>query len=134
MGLQDPTSDPTMGIDTMALSAVAEAITEALAPQEKRLQILERHELLLTAPCGIDGMLESQKEFDDHRGYHVKVETRDPFKSNRTLKGKLVARTALDVIINVDGRMVTLPQNFVYQVYLDEAFLEVSDLEVDQAN
>lgn len=122
--LQDPMSDPTQDIDTMALSTVAEAVTTALAPEEHRLHILDRHELLLTSPSNEEGVLESQKDFDAHRGYHVQVETRDPFKSNRTLKGKLVNRNALDVVINVNGRMVTIPQNFVYQVSLDDDFLE----------
>ena len=47
------------------------------------------------------------------------METRDPFRSNRTLNGKLVNRNALDVVINVKGRMVIIPQNFIYQVKLD---------------
>ena len=120
--LDDPMYDIKQNIDTTALSAVAEAITLILSEPsiEKRLRVLSRHELILTQPSEFSGVLESQKDFDANRGRDVSVETRDPFKSNRTLQGKLVARTALDIIINIDGNMVTIPNNFVYQVTLDE--------------
>jgi len=109
-------------IDTAALSAVAGAIQEALQEPsvEERLKVLSRHELILTQPSDDDDLLDDQKDFDNHRGEFVLVETRDPFKSNRTLRGKLVARTALDIIINVEGNLVTIPQNFVFRVKLEE--------------
>ena len=47
------------------------------------------------------------------RGEIVSVQTQDPFGSNRVLKGRLVDRNALDVVINVKGRMVTIPLNMV---------------------
>lgn len=128
MRMDDPVNDGIYEeVDTMAISAVAEAIIESLKPEEERLQILTRHELMITAPTGVPGLLETQKEFDDHRGYHVKVETRDPWKSNRTLKGKLVARTALDILIEVNERVITIPQNFVYTTTLDDDYLEYEE-------
>lgn len=41
------------------------------------------------------------------------VETQDPWESNRVLRGKLLERNSMDVIINKKGRMVTIPLNFV---------------------
>ena len=119
--LDDPMSDIKSDIDTTALSTIANIITDALSEPsvELRLRVLSRHELILTTPSGLDGVLETQKDFDDHQGMEVLVETRDPFRSNRTLNRKLVNRNALDVVINVKGRMVTIPQNFIYQVKLD---------------
>ena len=121
--LDDPMHDIKLDIDTTSLSAVAGAIVDALSEPsvEARLRVISRHEIILSQSSGMPGVLETQKDFDAHRGKNVSVETRDPFKSNRTLQGKLVARTALDVIINVDDNLVTIPSNFVYQVKLDDS-------------
>lgn len=129
--IDDPVNELATELDSSCLSAVAKCIQDSLLTEEDRLQILARHKLMLTAPSGIPNILETQKEFEEHRGYHVKVSTRDPWKSNRTLKGKLVARTALDILINVDGRLVTIPQNFVHQTLLDEDYLEDEDEDED---
>jgi len=124
--LDDPMYEMKQSLDTSALSAVAGAIQTALEEPsvEERLRVVSRHEIILTQPFAPAGVLESQKDFDAHRGYDVAVETRDPYKSNRTIRGKLVSRTALDVIINVDGNMVTIPQNFVHKVSVEDATLQ----------
>ena len=106
-------------IDTMALSTVAEAILNALESEEEELRVLDRHELILTSPGYIE-VLETQKQFDEARGKSVLVETQDPWDSNRTLKGTLIDRNAMDVYINVKGRMVTIPLNFVSCVRLKD--------------
>jgi ribosome maturation factor RimP len=100
-------------IDTSKLSTIAGAIIDALEDYEEELRILERHELILTSPSYDDSTLETQKQFDAHRGQNVIVETQDPFNSNRVLKGKLLDRNSMDVLINKQGRMVTIPLNFV---------------------
>mmetsp|Transcript_21600 Transcript_21600/g.31629 ORF Transcript_21600/g.31629 Transcript_21600/m.31629 type:complete len:352 (+) Transcript_21600:157-1212(+) len=128
-------------VDTDAISSLAKAITEALEVEEveERLKVLSRHELILSTPPpngnGMGGsyanvstsktskpdggVLETQVEFDMFLGFDVSVRTHDPWNSNRTLKGKLVSRDALDVKIDVDGNVVTIPLNFVNQVALD---------------
>jgi ribosome maturation factor RimP len=106
-------------IDTVALSVLAGAIMDALETVEDELKILERHELIL-ASTGAQDVLETQTQFDSHRGYDVAVETQDPWGSNRTLRGKLVDRNAMDVIINQKGRMITIPHNFIKCVRLPQ--------------
>jgi ribosome maturation factor RimP len=109
-------------VDTKALSVVSQAIITALEDDqvEKKLQILSRHDIVLTSPLDNPCILDSQKEFDAARDLDVYVETRDPWGSNRVLGGKLVDRNAMDVIINQDnsGRMVTIPNSMIHQVLL----------------
>ena len=109
-------------VDTKALSVVSQAIITALENEqvEKTLQILSRHDVVLTSPLDNPCILDSQKEFDGARDLDVYVETRDPWGSNRVLGGKLVDRNAMDVIINQDnsGRMVTIPNSMIHQVLL----------------
>ena len=109
-------------IDTKALSVISQAITTALMNDdvEDRLRILSRHDIVLTSPLDNPCILDSQREYDDAINLDVYVETRDPWGSNRVLFGKLVDRTALDVIINQNntGRMVTIPHSMIHQVLL----------------
>jgi len=105
-------------IDTAKLSTIAHAILGALEPHEEELHILKRHELVLSSPNPAPDVLETQRQFDAYRNHHVAVETVDPFQSNRTLKGQLVDRNAMDLILNIQGRMVTVPHNFVKCVRL----------------
>lgn len=95
-------------IDTAGLSTIAQAILDSLEDYEDELHILKRHELVLTSP-GPPDVIETQRQFDAYRGSNVIVETQDPYDSNRVLKGKLVDRNAMDVMINKRGRLVTIP-------------------------
>lgn len=104
-------------IDTAGLSTIAQTILDALEDYEDELRILSRHELILTSP-GAPDVIETQRQFDAYRGSEVMVETQDPFDSNRTLKGTLVDRNSMDVMINKQGRLVTIPNNFVKCVRL----------------
>lgn len=115
---QQPIDLDTIKIDTSVLSTIAYAILEALQPHENEWKILSRHELVLSSPNPATDCIETQRHFDAYRNHHVVVETQDPFESNRTLKGKLVDRNAMDLILNVQGRMVTIPLNFVKCVRL----------------
>jgi ribosome maturation factor RimP len=117
---EKPVDPETISIDTAALSALARAILDALEPHEDELRVLSRHELILTSP-GAPDVLETQRQFDAFRGFDVVVETQDPFDSNRTLRGKLVDRNSMDLIINKKGRKVTIPLNFVKCVRLPPA-------------
>jgi len=119
LDMEDPLSKEREAIDPMILRAVGDSIRETLGDPdvEERLRVLSRHQILLT-DVGAENYLNTQKEFDSHRGFQVAVETRDPWKSNRTLKGIFVDRNALDIILNIDGNLVTIPQNFVYRVKL----------------
>ena len=117
---EKPINLDTITLDSAAISTIAHAILEALEEREEELQILSRHELILTSP-GASDVLDTQRQFDAYRGFDVIVETQDPFDSNRTLKGKLVDRNSMDLIINKKGRMVTIPLNFVKCVRLPPA-------------
>ena len=112
-----PMDSSVFEINTPALSTVAGAILNGLEAMEDVLHVLERHEVVLTSP-GAPDMLESQGQFDANQGANVIVETQDPFGSNRVLKGTLLARNSMDVVINKQGRMVTIPHNFVKAVKL----------------
>ena len=114
-------------IDTAALSTIAKTILDALEAYEDELHILKRHELILTSP-GPPDVIETQRQFDAYRGSNVIVETQDPFESNRILKGKLVDRNAMDVMINKRGRLVTIPLNFVKCVRLPREKVKEVDL------
>ncbi|GKY91996.1 hypothetical protein MPSEU_000171200 [Mayamaea pseudoterrestris] len=109
--------DGALFVDTAKLSTIAQAILDGLESVEEECQVLARHELVLTIP-GAPDVIETQKQFDAYRNQRVYVETIDPFNSNRTLRGTLVDRNAMDVIINKRGRMVTIPNNFVKCVRL----------------
>jgi ribosome maturation factor RimP len=113
-----PNVERADGVDTTALSIIGRAIYDALSEEdvEDRLEILSRHEVILTSPGDEDHYVETQRQFDNMRGALVHVQTQDPFGSNRVLKGHLIDRTALDIFINVKGRMVTIPLNMVAYV------------------
>jgi ribosome maturation factor RimP len=115
-----PVDSGIFELDTAALSTMARAILDALEPVEDSLHVLERHEVILTSP-GAPDVLETQRQFDAWRGFDVIVETQDPFNSNRVLKGKLLTRNSMDLVINKKGRMVTIPLNFVKCVKLPPA-------------
>lgn len=104
--------------DVKGLSTIAQAILDVLEPHEEEWDILSRHELILTSPNPDPDAIETQKQFDAYRDHHVAVETYDPFGSNRTLKGQLVDRNAMDLLLNIKGRLVTVPLNFVKCVRL----------------
>jgi len=120
LGMEEtPVDSDVFEINTPALSTMARAILEALETMEDELHVLERHEVILTSP-GDEDLLETQSQFDEHEGSPVIVETQDPFGSNRVLKGTLLMRNSMDVIINKKGRMVTIPLNFVRAVRLPQ--------------
>jgi ribosome maturation factor RimP len=108
----------TFTTNTKALAVIGQAILDALEPYEEEWEILSRHELILTSPNPRPEIIETQKQFDAYRDHHVAVETYDPFGSNRTLKGQLVDRNAMDLLLNIKGRLVTVPLNFVKCVRL----------------
>lgn len=108
------------------LSIVGHAILEALGEDDadSRLDILGRHEIILTSTNFDINLVETQRQFDAARGKDVFVQTRDPWESNRVLKGKLIDRNTLDVVINQSGRMVTIPNNMVESVRLPNTRLK----------
>ena len=115
-----PVDSGILELNTAALSTMARAILDALEAVEDTLRVLERHEVILTSP-GAPDVLETQRQFDAWRGFDVIVETQDPFQSNRILRGKLLTRNSMDLVINKKGRMVTIPLNFVKCVKLPPA-------------
>lgn len=116
-----PVLERSDGVNTDAVSIIARAIIAALDDDdvEDRLEILSRHEIVMTSP-GPDNYIETQREFDENRGKVVNVQTQDPFGSNRILVGNLVDRNALDVYINIEGRLVTVPLNMVAHVTISD--------------
>jgi ribosome maturation factor RimP len=114
------TDRDVIGLDTRAISTIARTILDGLEEVEDELNVLSRHEIILTSP-GASDVLETQRQFDAYRGFDVIVETVDPWNSNRVLRGKLLERNSMDVIINQKGRMVTIPLNFVKCVRLPPA-------------
>jgi hypothetical protein len=105
--------------DGRAIATLGKYITDALSEVDDRLNILNRCEILFAFPGDNPVELEIQADFDSNKGKEIMVTTIDPFNSNRTLQGKLVGRDALDVkIIDANGGVVTIPLNFVHQVFL----------------
>jgi ribosome maturation factor RimP len=124
---QQPIDIDSIKIDTSVLSTIANAIVQALQYHEEEWRILRRHELVLSSPNPAVDCLETQRQFDAYRNTKVIVETQDPFDSNRTLRGKLVDRNAMDLILNIRGRMVTVPHNFIKCVRLAQPGTVVPD-------
>jgi len=116
-----PMMERVDGVDTTSLSIIAKSILDALEEKdiEERLRIVSRHEVILTSNLD-ESFVNTQQDFDEARGKRVMVQTVDPFDSNRVLDGFLVERNALDVVLNVKGRMVTIPMNFVDYVQVKE--------------
>ena len=112
-----PVDGEVLPIDTRAVSTIARSILESLEESDEELQVLSRHFVVLSSP-GAPDVLDTQRQFDARRGQDVIVETIDPWQSNRVLRGKLLERNSMDVIINKKGRMVTIPLNFVKVVRL----------------
>eukprot|EP00562_Extubocellulus_spinifer_P028276 CAMPEP_0178654548 /NCGR_PEP_ID=MMETSP0698-20121128/23811_1 /TAXON_ID=265572 /ORGANISM="Extubocellulus spinifer, Strain CCMP396" /LENGTH=693 /DNA_ID=CAMNT_0020296467 /DNA_START=99 /DNA_END=2180 /DNA_ORIENTATION=+ len=104
------------------LSIVGKSILDALGESDvdNRLDVLDRHEVILTSSNFDPRIVETQSQFDSARGKDVYVHTRDPWDSNRVLKGKLVDRNALDIILNQGGRMVTIPNSMTDVVKLPD--------------
>ena len=119
-GAEQPVDMESLHLDTAKLSTIAGAILDALETVEEECRVLLRHEIVLTSP-GYPDVLESQSQFDKNRGKEITVETQDPWESNRTLRGKLMDRNSMDLILNQKGRMVTVPLNFVKCVRLKQA-------------
>jgi len=115
-------------VDSEGVSVTAGTIIEALqkAEDEDDLDVLSRHEILVTSP-GVSNILETQKQFDAFKGFDVIVQTIDPLGSNRRIEGKLMGRDAMDTSINKKGRTVTIPNNFVDYVELPKAKREKGD-------
>eukprot|EP00548_Thalassiothrix_antarctica_P013980 CAMPEP_0194167040 /NCGR_PEP_ID=MMETSP0154-20130528/2462_1 /TAXON_ID=1049557 /ORGANISM="Thalassiothrix antarctica, Strain L6-D1" /LENGTH=397 /DNA_ID=CAMNT_0038877863 /DNA_START=35 /DNA_END=1228 /DNA_ORIENTATION=+ len=99
-------------LDSNKISTVAKGIIDALEDEEEELEVLDRHEVILTMPSS-NQVIDTQTRFDEYVGQGVIVETQDPWESNRVLRGTLLERNSMDVIINKRGRMVTIPLNFV---------------------
>jgi len=83
-------------VDTKALSVVSQAITKALEEEdvEERLEILSRHDIILTSPLDNPCVLDSQGEFDNARDLDVYVETRDPWGSNSSSPSRPITNNA----------------------------------------
>ena len=130
---ETPVDKEVFEINGPALSTIARAILEALETVEDDIHILERHEVILSnlifPEPGEPEFLESQSEFDEHQGSPVIVETEDPFGSNRVLKGTLLMRNSMDVVINKKGRVVTIPLNFVKAVRLPDGVYSAKVIE-----
>lgn len=117
---QDENDESFPWFDGNAISTIGKYIDNALSEPEidSRLDIISRFEIVFAFPGDNPIELEVQTDYDVNTGKEVLVTTIDPFKSNRTLQGNLVCRNALDVKIDVNGRVVTIPLNFVHQVLL----------------
>jgi hypothetical protein len=113
-----PFNTEALVIETDKISSVAQAILDALEAHEDEWQVLVRHQVILTCPNSKPDVIDTQRQFDFYRDQFVVVETVDPWESNRTLKGQLVDRNSMDLILNIQGRMVTVPHNFVQCVRL----------------
>ena len=96
----------------------------ALEAVESRLYVLARHDLEVCSP-GASDVLTMQSEFEAFKGFDVAVRTLNPVtndeKDFRTMEGRLVERTITDVVINMKGRMVTIPWHLVDEVRLPKA-------------
>ncbi|KAJ1456816.1 hypothetical protein M885DRAFT_516932 [Pelagophyceae sp. CCMP2097] len=112
---------------------VAEAIIEATKvltaalddPKHSSLRIAERHSIEVSSP-GASDVLTMQREFDAFKGFPVEVLTRNPVEGGeaRTLMGNLVEKNAINLILNVKGRMVQIPFHLVDEVRLPKARTE----------
>jgi len=115
-----------VGIDQIV--DVNKAIQAALDPFEEELEILSRHELLVSTR-GVPGTLTTEKEFVAFKGFDVIVETSAPegIEQREPILGKLQGRDVHETLINVHGRIVKIPNYLVASVKLPEAEVEPGD-------
>lgn len=105
------------------ISRCSKAIEMALDEVEDRLEIMNRHTLIVSTP-GASDVLRTAKEFTSFKGFMVQVTTGEKINNIRVLKGNLVERTATDLIINQKGKNIKIPVAMVDEVRLPEAELE----------
>mmetsp|Transcript_30012 Transcript_30012/g.45515 ORF Transcript_30012/g.45515 Transcript_30012/m.45515 type:complete len:385 (-) Transcript_30012:96-1250(-) len=105
-------------VDPLKISTISKSILDALDLVEDELKVLARHEVLLTTPRNNPIILDRQDQFDANIGADVIIQTQDPWESNRVLRGALLERNSMDLIINKKGRMVTIPLCFIKYVRL----------------
>ncbi|GMI26017.1 hypothetical protein TeGR_g3100, partial [Tetraparma gracilis] len=97
----------------------------ALAGLEVGDAVMERHALVVAAPSA-PSTLTSQADYDGAVGDPVVVATQDPFKSNRSIRGVLVGRDAMKVVVDVPeseeggGGRVEVPNLMVRKVKIDK--------------
>jgi len=102
------------------ITTVARAVIQALEDIVDHNNVIERVHVEVTTP-GAPDELTTQRQFDAFKGFDVRVETEDPWKSNRVIEGKIIERGPLDLKINVKGRIVKIPVAMVGSVRLPKA-------------
>jgi ribosome maturation factor RimP len=70
---------------------------------------IEGHYVLEVSSPGLDRPLSEPKDFDRFRGKEVRVRTHVPINGQRNFKGLLRGLQDGQVLIEVDGRQITLP-------------------------
>mmetsp|Transcript_7384 Transcript_7384/g.10263 ORF Transcript_7384/g.10263 Transcript_7384/m.10263 type:complete len:280 (-) Transcript_7384:209-1048(-) len=103
----------------------ARSIRDALEPYDDKLRVLDRFELEVSSP-GVANVLSMQRDFDTFKGFDIEVDTLNPItpSQSRTLQGKLVERTPIELTINQKGRIVKIPTNLVGEVRLPPSMEE----------
>lgn len=75
-------------VNTNSISIIGDAILRSLQLIENEVNVLNRHEIILSGPTPDSSIIETQKQFNQYRNHFIIVQTIDPFQSNRILKGK----------------------------------------------
>jgi len=113
------------GVGLGDIVLVNKAVQTALDPFEDELEILARHELVVSSR-GAPNVLTCEREFAAFKGYEVELAVLavDGVEPRSPIFGSLVGRDVHETTVNVKGRMVKVPNYLVASVTLPEAMEE----------
>ncbi len=97
-----------------------EQMSKALDAQLETMDLIPGSYILEVSSPGITRNLTTDREFITFKGFSVIVTTFAPYKNQKLWKGKLQGRDENNVYLNQKGKIITIPQDLVAKVQIDD--------------
>ncbi len=97
-----------------------EQMSKALDAQLETMNLIPGSYILEVSSPGITRNLTTDREFITFKGFSVIVKTFAPYKNQKLWKGKLQGRDENNVYLNQKGKIITIPQDLVAKVQIDD--------------
>ncbi len=97
-----------------------EQMSKALDAQLETRDLIPGSYILEVSSPGITRNLTTDREFITFKGFSVIVKTFAPYKNQKLWKGKLQGRDENNVYLNQKGKIITIPQDLVAKVQIDD--------------
>ncbi|MDJ0678329.1 MAG: ribosome maturation factor RimP [Xenococcaceae cyanobacterium MO_167.B52] len=97
-----------------------EQMSKALDAQLETMDLIPGSYILEVSSPGITRNLTTDREFITFKGFSVIVKTFAPYKNQKLWKGKLQGRDENNVYLNQKGKIITIPQDLVAKVQIDD--------------